>query len=35
MGALYLGIGTALAVADRIFWQAALGRPLPAEESAE
>ena len=35
MGALYIGIGTALAVADRIFWQAALGRPLPAEELAE
>jgi hypothetical protein len=35
LGALYIGIGTALAVADRIFWQAALGRPLPAEEPAE
>ncbi len=35
MGAVYIGIGTALALADRIFWQAALGRPLPAEDSAE
>jgi len=32
LGAIYLGIGTALAVADRIFWHAALGRPLSAEE---
>jgi len=34
MGAAYIGIGTALAVADRIFWKAAFGRPLPAEEDA-
>jgi len=34
LGALYLGIGTALALADRIFWHAALGRPLPVEEPA-
>lgn len=35
MGAIYLGIGTALAVADRIFWRAALGKPLPAESAEE
>jgi hypothetical protein len=31
MGAIYLGIGTALAVADRIFWAAALGREAGAD----
>jgi len=34
LGAAYLGIGTALALADRIFWHAAFGRPLPAERPA-
>ncbi len=29
LGALYLGIGGALAIADRIFWLAALRRHLP------
>jgi hypothetical protein len=31
LGALYLGIGTALALAVRIFWHEAIGRPAPVE----
>jgi len=27
MGAIYIGVGTALALADRVFWRAFLGRP--------
>jgi hypothetical protein len=34
MGALYLGIGGALAIADRIFWLAALRRHLPYDLDA-
>jgi len=29
MGAIYIGVGTALALADRVFWRAFLGRPEP------
>ena len=32
LGAVYLGIGTALALADRIFWHAALGRPWAGKD---
>lgn len=35
MGAIYLGIGTALALADRIFWRAALHPEVVAEISSE
>lgn len=35
MGAIYLGIGTALVIADRIFWHAALGWKPPAEKPAD
>lgn len=34
MGALYLGIGGALAIADRVFWLAALERHLPYDLDA-
>lgn len=27
MGAIYIGVGTALALADRVFWRAFFGRP--------
>jgi len=29
MGAIYIGVGTALALADRVFWRAFWGRPEP------
>lgn len=35
LGAIYIGVGTALLVADRVFWHALIprpGTPLPAEE---
>ncbi|PKQ15553.1 MAG: hypothetical protein CVT67_09040 [Actinobacteria bacterium HGW-Actinobacteria-7] len=35
MGALYMGIGSALAIADRIFWLAALQKHLPYGLDAE
>jgi len=28
MGAIYVGVGTALVLADRVFWHAAVGRPV-------
>lgn len=34
MGALYLGVGGALAIADRVFWLAALRRQLPHDLDA-
>jgi hypothetical protein len=34
MGALYVGIGGALAIADRIFWLAALRKRLPYDLDA-
>ncbi len=35
MGALYMGIGSALAIADRIFWLAALQKHMPYGLDAE
>lgn len=35
MGAIYIGVGSALLIADRLFWLAVFGKaPLPAEDPA-
>lgn len=34
LGAVYIGVGTALALADRVFWHAAIRDPLRAKRAA-
>lgn len=34
MGAIYIGVGSALVLADRIFWHAAVRDPLKARAAA-